>query len=193
MTERLLTPGEVAKMLGVSPVTVRQWAAQGWLKAHRTAGQHRRFREEDVREFAGSRGLTLALSERAAHRLLVVEDDPQLAEFVCAVLEEYGDRLEIQVADNGFAAGRKVESWQPDILLLDLMVPGIDGFTLCSQVKADPKTRLTRIVAMTGYFSTHNVRRILDAGAETCLSKPFSQKELLDALKLGPAPLRAVD
>jgi excisionase family DNA binding protein len=184
MNERLLTPGDVARLLSVSPVTVRQWAAQGWLKASRTAGQHRRFRESDVLDFARQRGLTLAVPERETQRLLVVEDDPQLTAFVTAVLEDFADVVEVQTADNGFEAGRKVEAWRPDILLLDLMVPGIDGFTLCSQVVADPKTRDTRIIAMTGYYSTQNVRRILDAGAETCLAKPFSPQDLIAALRL---------
>jgi CheY-like chemotaxis protein len=115
-------------------------------------------------------------------RLLVVEDDVQLVDYLSALFSDFADRLEIRCALDGFEAGRLTESWRPDIMLLDLMLPGIDGFELCARIKRDPATAAIRVVAMTGYPTPENVRRMIEVGAEHCLAKPFRRIELLDAL-----------
>ena len=184
-----MTPQAVARLLGVSPVTVRQWAQQGWIRAQRTAGQHRRFSMQEVRRFAQERGMQLADRVDRKTRLLIVEDDKQLTDYLSALFEDFRDQLEIRCAYDGFDAGRLTESWRPDILLLDLMLPGIDGFEVCRRLKENPDTTAIRVVAMTGYHSADNVKLALDVGAEYCLAKPFLRAELLEALGIGePAP-----
>lgn len=179
-----LTPQEVAALLMVSPVTVRQWAQRGLLRAELTPGGHRRFLLDEVERFAGERGLSLHWPGAESRRILVVDDDHQLAAYLSALLEAGGGAVEVEAAHDGFEAGRKVDSFRPDVLLLDLMMPGLDGFAVCRRLKGDPGTRAIRVLAMTGYHTPENAQRILAEGAEACLAKPFTAEELF--AHLGP-------
>jgi excisionase family DNA binding protein len=176
---------EVAELLRVSPVTVRNWARKGELPSHSTLGGHRRFLYDEVVSFA--RRKKVSLFERAADRLriLIVEDDRQFADFVNESLQSLQTQPDVKVAYEGFEAGRLVQGFRPHLVLLDLMLPGIDGFSICRRLRNDPETRFIRIIAMTGHDSPENVDRILRAGAESCLAKPFKRDELLAALGTG--------
>ncbi len=177
------TPNQVAQMFLVSPVTIRQWAQKGLLRAALTAGGHRRFLRQDLVSFAQARGLTLNWSHGNT-RILIVDDDPLLTTFLHEFLEGRPDIEAVEVAGNGFEAGRKLHSFRPTLMLLDLRMPGLDGFTVCKVLKADPSTHNIRVMAMTGYPSADNVDRILQAGAEHCLEKPIDTGRLLELLRL---------
>jgi excisionase family DNA binding protein len=180
-----LTPHEVAKLLMVNPVTVRQWAARGLLKSMTTPGGHRRFLLSDVEEFARSRGA--APRSNAAgrpERVLVVDDDAQVRRLVSELLRTRAPDVSVEVARDGFEAGAKVESFRPHALVLDLMMPGMDWFEVCRRLRARPTLAHVWIVAVTGQPNEENVTRILNAGANICLGKPFDPEELLSALGL---------
>jgi len=170
-----LTPTEAARLLLVSPITVRAWAQKGLLPSETTPGGHRRFRLEEVERFKRSR-------EESRHprplRVLIVEDDAMMRDYLVELLDSLSPTVECEEAGDGFEAGRKVESFSPDVVLLDLMMPGMDGFEVCRRIKEDPKTSAIRVLAMTGYPSDEFSERILRAGAETCLAKPIDQDEL---------------
>lgn len=181
-----LTPNEAAALLMVSPVTLRAWAARGELLAETTAGGHRRFLRGELERFARVRGLRLLEASPAgragAPRILVVDDDSAFASYLSELLRQQG--AEVAVALDGFAAGRAVERWQPSVVLLDLKMPGLDGFDVCRALKASPATRDIRVIALTGYPSPENAAAIVAAGAEDCLGKPLDAARLLRALGL---------
>ncbi|HHJ17414.1 MAG TPA: response regulator [Gammaproteobacteria bacterium] len=179
-----LTPNDVARLLMVSPVTVRQWAQKGGLHALTTPGGHRRFLRHDVERFARERGISLQPPEGDALRILIVDDDRQLAGYLVELLDSQATEISTEVSHNGFDAGIKVQTFQPHILLLDLMMPGLDGFEVCQRMQQDPSTQAVRIIAMTGYYTPENVQRILAAGAEVCLAKPVPDDKLLEAIGL---------
>lgn len=183
-----LTPNEVAKLLMVAPVTVRQWSQKGWLAAELTPGGHRRFLRTEVERFAGKRGVKVDLSTSSELRVLVVDDDVSLAGYLEELLSTRGEPLVCHVAHDGFTAGLMVQRFRPHIVLLDLRMPGMDGFQVCQQLKRDPETRDVRVIAMTGYFTESNITRIMECGAERCLRKPFDSTELLNIIGV-PAQL----
>lgn len=168
----------------VSPVTVRQWAQKGWINAETTAGGHRRFLMPEVERFARERGLNLQFPANQNLSILIVDDNVELAGYLSELLGNLDRPIDIELASDGFEAGRKVESFKPDIVLLDLMMPGLDGFEVCKRLKAEPSTLAIRIIAMTGFYSQENIDRIIQAGAEICLAKPFKSEVLLDAIGL---------
>ena len=177
-----LTPQEVAELLMVSPTTIRQWCSEGKIKSWATLGGHRRFMRADVERFSRERGLTLQLPSGHKKRVLIVDDDEDIGKYLTNFLRHVSDRVETAIASNGFDAGRLVQSFQPHVVLLDLMMPDMDGFEVCRTIKRDPASKATLVVAMTGYYDDSNVERILDAGAEFCLRKPFDTETLLDAI-----------
>jgi excisionase family DNA binding protein len=180
-----LTPNEVAELLMVNPVTVRQWAARGLLRSLTTPGGHRRFLLSDVEEFARSRGATpVARHSGRPDRVLIVDDDLNVSRLIQELIHERDANVETEIARDGFEAGVKVESFRPHALVLDLMMPGMDGFEVCRRLRARPTLNHIRIVAVTGFPSTENVDRILAAGADACLEKPVDSERLLMELGL---------
>ena len=89
---------------------------------------------------------------------------------------------EVFQAHDGFAAGEIVGSRRPAVVLLDLRMPGLDGFEVCRRIKANPATRDTVVIAMTGNHSPNAQKRILQCGAKVCLHKPIDLPTLLKEL-----------
>lgn len=174
-----LTPQQVADRLLVSPITVRGWALRGLLKAEVTPGGHRRFLAAEVDRFAQERQTH---AEDRATRILIVDDNESLGRYLRDFLTLSGCIAE--TAFDGFDAGWKLQSFRPDVLLLDLMMPKLNGFDVCRQVRQSPETRHIRVIAMTGFPSPSNEQRIIAEGAECCLAKPIDEKALMDALGL---------
>ena len=179
-----LTPNEVAELLRVAPVTVRSWAAKGMLRAELTPGGHRRFLRKDVEDFVKSKTPGQAASTL---RVLIVDDDRFVADYLSAVIEGTGTAPSLATAHDGFEAGLKVGTFAPNVVLLDLMMPGLDGFEVCRRIKADPTTQGIRVLAMSSADQAENRHRILAAGAERFFPKPVDEAVLLEALGLTPA------
>lgn len=175
-----LTPGEVAKLLKVSPITVRAWAQKGWLPFETTPGGHRRFLRKSIEQFA-RQCRTRAQGNNL--RVLVVDDDRQVSGFLGEWLTGLDKPFIVSNATDGFEVGSKAHTFKPGIILLDLMMPKLDGFAICRRIKADPVTSAIRVIAMTGYPTLENEQRILEAGAEICISKPLDTQLLLGVLQ----------
>lgn len=177
-----LTPGEAAKLLMVSPVTVRGWAHKGLLVSEITLGGHRRFLRKSVEQFAKQ---YKTMPQRKIFRVLIVDDDKQAAGFLVEWLTGLDESFIVDAAADGFEAGSKLYAFKPDVILLDMMMPGLNGFDICRQIKAAQDTCDIRVIAMTGHPSRQSAQRILEAGAEACVSKPLGTEFLLGLLKAG--------
>lgn len=181
MTEQLtnkpyLTPHEVAQWMMVSPITVRGWAQKGMLQAEVTPGGHRRFRREEVERFARQWNPS---GNQGPLRVLIVDDDESVLGFLKELLTGGKDTVMVEAAHDGFEAGRKVQSFLPDVVLLDFMMPGIKGTEVCRQIKQIPGLSNTRVIALSGYLTPESEAEFLAAGAECCLSKPVDTDRLL--------------
>lgn len=176
-----LTPQEVAQLMMVSPVTVRGWAQKGLLQAEVTPGGHRRFRREEVERFARQWN---PAGHKGPLRVLIVDDDRAVIGFLKELLEGGDYPVQVEIADSGFEAGRKVHVFQPEVVLLDLMMPGIKGTEVCRQIKQLPGHGDVRIIAMSGYLTPENEAELLAAGAEVALAKPIDTTRLLRLLGL---------
>lgn len=177
-----LMPAEVAELLLVSPVTVRQWARKGLLKAEITPGGHRRFSRGEVERFA--REQNKGNIPLGPYKILVVDDSRPFTEYVVKLLSKLPYEIETSIAYDGFDAGKQLALFSPDLVIMDLKMPGMDGHTVCKNLKSEPRTNRVRVIAMTGYYTADSARRIMAAGAEACLSKPFDNKVLLELVGL---------
>ena len=180
--ERLLTPTEVADRLLIAPVTVRLWASRGLLPSVTTPGGHRRFRPADVDAFIERRRKANASHPSRPSRVLVIDDDAQFARYLTGLLRRRVHGIEIETAPDGFAAGMKTESMRPDLVTLDLQMPGMDGFEVCRLLRTMPTRERMRIVVLTGFPSAGNIERSLAAGADACIAKTAPPKLLLREL-----------
>ena len=184
-----LTPTEVANILMVSPITVRQWAQKGLLEASTTAGGHRRFALNTVRAFASERGIELPTPHNG-DRLLVVDDNRQFNKYLVALFSAQVPNLQIFSAFDGFEAGRAVQQHQPTVVLLDIMMPNIDGLEVCRSLKSDPETASIRVVAMTGYHTAELEKKMLAEGAHVLLRKPFPSEVVVRECGFPPQPVK---
>jgi putative two-component system response regulator len=112
----------------------------------------------------------------AAGRVLVVEDDPQNARLLTKLLTSQG--FVVEIIDNGARALDSVRRLQPDVVLLDWMLPGMPGIEVCRQLKQDPATRLVPIILLTGMDAREHRLAGISAGADDFLTKPFDVEEL---------------
>lgn len=184
-SNRYLTPTECAKRLNVATVTLRKWAQQGMLDAVATPGGHRRYALEAVAEFAAKYNLPFWDNDLdETRRILIVDDDAQICRYLKSLFAKFKDLAVTEEVQDGFEAGHLLHTFRPNIVLLDLMMPGIDGYEVCRLIKSHSDTRHIRVIAITGFHTEENIKRITDAGAEVCLSKPIDRNALLEAVGL---------
>ena len=173
----------IAQMLHVDPGSVANWIDQGLLRAHRTPGGHRRVLGEDLVIFLREHKMPVPDElEATPVRVLVVDDEPAVAQLVARTIESAHPEYEIHQANDGFQAGSMLATVKPDAVILDLRMPGMDGFEVCRLIKSKPETQHIHVIAMTAYPSAENKELIRECGARICLAKPLDMELLLGEL-----------
>lgn len=182
----VFTTFEAAKICHVSPLSIINWVNAGRLSAFRTPGGHRRIRREDLIRFMRENQIPLPedLTDGSGRpKVLVVDDEPLIRDVVAEYLSTRTERpYEVAVAADGFEAGRLVTAFRPDVVLLDLRMPGLDGFQVCRSIKEDKETSGIIVLVMTGFHSPETEARALACGAVKCLEKPISPQEIAGVL-----------
>jgi len=164
----------IARLLGVTVASISKWIDAGQLKAGRTPGGHRRVTREELIAFLQRQKLPIPPELKVSPpRVLVVDDEVSITKWITKEIKLEHPNFEVFEAHDGFSAGEIVASSKPDVVVLDLRIPGIDGFKICRRIKSREETNDTAIIAMTAYPSEQAERRILESGARACLSKPF--------------------
>jgi len=185
MKNEPLTTGDVAGYCHVTHRAVLKWIAGGRLKAYRTPGGHCRVRCDDFISFLNKYNMPVpdVLNGIAPkQRVLIVDDDKNMANAVKRTLLQQNN-FEVDSAYDGFDAGRKLLEFRPDVVLLDIRMPGIDGYEVARRIKENPQTREVKIIAMSAFFEQDGKEKISAMGVEACLDKPFETQELLNAIQ----------
>jgi CheY-like chemotaxis protein len=154
--KRYLTTGRVGEMLEVSP------------------GGHFRILADEFERFRRSHGFATTSAEPL--RVLLIDDDRAVADLIGSSLHSLYPKARIETAANGFEGLLKVGGLRPDLLLLDLGLPGMDGLEICRQIKRDPAKRETKIVVLTVHDDAEP--RARDAGADGVLRKPLEADDV---------------
>jgi excisionase family DNA binding protein len=164
---------EVAVLCQVSRVTVWKWIKRGELYAVRNSQGHYAIPRETLRRFLSRKGYPVDPTLfQPSNRVLIIDDEPPVVEVVSRVLYGLDGGIRIATAEDGFEAGLQMAAFRPDLLILDLMMPRMNGFHVCRLVRQDPTMAHTRILIITGYGSRDNVVRALAAGADDVYQKP---------------------
>ena len=116
-----------------------------------------------------------------AYKILIVDDEPNIVLSLEFLMKKEG--FEVAVANDGDEALAKVASFNPDLLLLDVMMPRKSGFEVCEALRADPSRAALKIVMLTAKGRDTEMVKGLAIGADAYVTKPFSTKELVDKVK----------
>jgi excisionase family DNA binding protein len=181
MIQPIYTTFQISHFCSVDITTVMSWIDEGKLPAYKTPGGHRRVLQANLLEFLHKYNMPIPTELTKAHeRILVVDDDALIVKIVTRTIKKMDPALEIETAGDGFVAGRKLESFDPDLVILDLTLPGVDGFHICRNIRSSEKTKDVKILAMTGHTSEAVRKKIMDYGADDFMGKPFSLNALSD-------------
>lgn len=183
------TTFQVAKFLGVSPPTVVNWVNSGMLSCHRTPGGHRRLRAQDVVAFAKAYNypvppnvLEPEPSPGAPRRVLIVDDERDFAQTVGDYLALKGN-FEVEIADSGFTAGLTIARFRPSVVLMDILMPDMDGFEVLRMLRRDPEMRAIPVIACTAYRDAAVEERARTEGFDGYLEKPLRFDRLLEVIE----------
>ncbi|MGH8648519.1 MAG: response regulator, partial [Burkholderiales bacterium] len=117
----------------------------------------------------------------AAAKILVVDDTPQNVKLLTDLLTVKGHA--VVTAVNGEEALARIASDRPDLVLLDVMMPGMSGYDVCRKIRANPATAMLPVIMVTALDPTQEREKGIDAGADDFLTKPINQPELLARVK----------
>lgn len=172
------TAAEAAKKFGVDRRTISRWVESGKIKAVLTAGGHLRILRSEIDNLLDKNGF--AKFTPLPKKILIVDDD----ELVRKTLEQKLTRhkFTIETASGGFEAGLKAREMSPDLIILDLMMDGVDGFEVCRTIKNSSALRKTKILIMTGFDTAENRERALREGADDYLPKGISLDDVLKGI-----------
>lgn len=182
-SKQSFSTSEVAKYCHVTADTIRKWAEAGRITVFKTPGGHRRIRREDLIRFLRENSIPLHgdLNEDGV-KVLVVDDEKSIVALIQRFLDRSKTPFEVRTAMDGFEVGRQMGTFHPNVVFLDIRLPGIDGYEVCRRIKAQEDGQAINVIAMTGYHDSDVEKRILDLGAAVCLPKPFTPDDLRKAL-----------
>ena len=171
----IYTTHEVSRLLQVNPRSVINWIEQSLLPSYRTPGGHRRIRRDDLLVFLRKHQIpTPASLVDATFSVLIVDDEDDIANMMKSYFQQQGG-YEVSTASDGITALMEVGRIKPDLLVLDIMIPGVDGIEVCRRIKENSSNK-TSIIAISGVDS--NESRILEAGADVFMLKPVDLEKL---------------
>ena len=180
MQKTVYTTGEAAKICKVSQQTIIRCFDNGSLKGFRVPGSRfRRIPREQLFAFMKENGIPTDALESGDRKVLVVDDDVELVELLVDVFERDG-RFEVKTANNGFDAGMLVREFRPDLVVLDVMLPDINGKEVCVRVRNDDTLESVKIICISGMVEQDKISELTAAGADDFMHKPFTVDRLLD-------------
>lgn len=186
--QQFYTTFEISQICGVNPTTVQNWIKNKQLKAFKTPGGHRRVRREDLVVFMKEFGMPLPEElEQNPPLAMIVDDEDDILEMLEELLKAGEEEINIVRAQSGIAALLMIGEYRPDLLILDIMMPGMNGYEVCGKLKTNPSTRGIKIVAISGDHDPSVRDRILAAGADLFFTKPLDvvdfRKQCFDLLQ----------
>lgn len=192
--KRVFTTGEAAALCKVSQQTIIRCFDSGRLNGFRVPGsKFRRIPREELLRFMRANDIPTGLMEHADRpRILAVDDDPAILDLYKGLLARDG-RYDLREATTGYDAGLLTESFRPHLILLDYMLPDINGAIVCRRLRENPALAGTRVLCISGMADESVVQELRQAGADDFLMKPFEGRHLCDRVDALLAPKQAAE
>ena len=187
-SKRIFTTGEAAAVCKVSQQTIIRCFDAGRLTGFRVPGsKFRRIPRDELLRFMRASGIPTDALESApspapaCRRVLIVDDDPAFLRLAEHALTRAG--FEVRTASTGYDAGLLTESFRPHIVLLDFMLPDINGNVVCTRIRAKPELKGTKILCISGVVKPEDIDSLKQAGADDFLKKPFGIAALVQRIE----------
>ena len=120
--------------------------------------------------------------QKITAKILVIDDEPEITEIIDTFLTEFG--FKVETINSSMEAVNKAQQFKPEIVLLDIMMPGMDGYDICAQLKKDPQFAKTPIIFLTGKDRNDDMGRSFKSGGDMFIKKPFSCERLLEIINI---------
>jgi len=178
----LFTTGEAAEICKVSQQTIIRCFDAGRLDGFRIPGsKFRRIPRQSLIKFMKENNIPLDALESGKKKILIVDDDPEIVELLVDVLVRDG-RFETRTASSGYDAGMLTQQLHPDLILLDYMLPDVNGNVVCHTIRKNPEFENVKIIIVSGVIKQDEIDQLLKSGAEDFIRKPFDITELTDKI-----------
>jgi excisionase family DNA binding protein len=180
--KQVLTTGEAAELCNVSQQTIIRCFDNGRLTGFRVPGSRfRRIPRTELIRFMKANEIPVDLLDGDLTRILVVDDDPSIVRIIGEMLERE-ERFEVRTASTGYDAGMLTREFRPNIILLDYMLPDVNGNVVCERIKADPDLADTRVVIISGVVRQEEIDQLMASGADAFIPKPFQVEALIECI-----------
>lgn len=178
-TKTVFTTGEAAKICKVSQQTIIRCFDNGSLRGFRVPGsKFRRIPRDHLFSFMKENGIPTDALQSGKKKVLIVDDDQDLVDLISDGFER-DKRFDIRTANNGFDAGMGVREFRPDLVVLDVMLPDINGKEVCQRVRSDTALDQVKILCISGMVEQDKVAALKEAGADDFMQKPFAIDDLI--------------
>jgi len=180
--KELFTTGEAADICNLSQQTIIRCFDAGRLEGFRIPGsKFRKIPRASLLRFMKDNSIPMLNLESGKKKVLLVDDDAEIVELMVDVLQRDG-RFIVKTASTGYDAGIMTQQFQPDLILLDYMLPDVNGNVVCQTIRRNPDFSNTKIIIISGVINQSEIDDLLKAGAEDFLKKPFSIVELVEKI-----------
>lgn len=181
--KQVFTTGEAAEICKVSQQTIIRCFDSGHLQGFRVPGSRfRRIPRVELLRFMKANEIPTESLESTTKRVLVVDDDEQIIELVRDVLGR-DERFEVKTASTGYDAGMLTEQFRPHLILLDYMLPDINGNLVCQRIRANPDLKDTKVLFVSGVVSQDEIENLTGNGADGFVKKPFDIEALVKRME----------
>ena len=179
-TKHVFTTGEAAEICKISQQTIIRCFDSGRLGGFRVPGSRfRRIPRDELVRFMRQNNIPADHLEGGHKRVLVVDDDETIIELFRDVLGT-DERFLVKTATTGYDAGVLTEQFKPDLLILDYMLPDINGNVVCKTVRQNDNLANMKVIIVSGVVNRDELEGLLEAGADDFIQKPFNIEKLLD-------------
>jgi excisionase family DNA binding protein len=178
----LYTTGEAADVCKISQQTVIRCFDAGRLEGFRVPGsKFRRIPRQSLIKFMKENNIPLDAIESGKKKVLIVDDDAEIVDLISDILIRDG-RFETKTASSGYEAGISTQRFRPDLILLDYMLPDINGNIVCQTIRKNPEFENIKIIIVSGVAKQDEIDQLLKYGAEDFIKKPFNIVEFTDKI-----------
>lgn len=183
--KNLYTTGEAAEICNISQQTIIRCFDSGKLDGFRVPGSRfRRIPRDKLIKFMKENGIPLDNfnTDRGGKiKVLIVDDDAEIVELMVDVLMRDG-RFDIRTSSSGYDAGLMTHQFMPDVIVLDYMLPDVNGNIVCQTIKRNPDFENIKVIIVSGVVNQEEIQELLEAGATEFLRKPFNIVELVNRI-----------